>query len=1630
MPENPPLDQGQKDLLQAAGGYGSIQDIISQTKSGLAENAPKNYDPYQGVKHTPYPADALGYKQFYPKTAYSRLGFSPFANNFEKYKTQSTDWELALDAQKAHSAMHNNMFSFFGIGGTDSNSAESARQYEDLVALGTPIGRDDTYAWALKQYVQSGYTAAIVSSIVAEELALAGLTALSRGKTAGAAWTRTAKNFNRLAKLGDKVGDFNQVKRAMELGKAGKQAKNTADHMKDLQDISKARAFFNKTKAAGKSAARGLFPHAAGYVDAVKNGTHAMNGFANAAHGFSSFYRELREFNLAYDEAALEKAFVENDSMRKMMEAYSAKNGGKVAEGQDLKDMQEIAKKAGSSTKLNNIGLIYTTNKIGFGMLFSKFAPRVFKESITNSQYGKLFYKKANMASGKAASAEFVKNNFKDQFKYYTRKSTLKKTPLRSAKYLLGSSLMATTEGTQEYLQEVIQDAEGRRAVDKYNKAKTGSWLDYYGDSMKKFISPEGADIFLSGFAMGAFAGPHKHIVSGGANVVSNIAERATGNYKKNRQNKRDMQAKYEQQVNNVNEMFQKPWDKDIGLGGLMRSEDQDKKIFEQDQAVENNDEKNFRDVKDDATMDVIYNALSKGTFDTLIDQIEQMGQLTDEEITEAFKDALGDNPSKEDLIAFKNDAQQIVERAKSIKALKEDVDRRYINPFSYAAEGEPSDTDFGYNAHYMHNAFEYAKKQIVKNQYSYKRTVERQAVILDNLVPDAPFWNKKKTGIASDYTVMFNNSEMRQEISLLQKELEGLAEVPRGDLSPNDLKNKKEKTAKLEHLQGMETLLGTLRKAYQVDSLIGEERRKAEEAMEPQPGVGATITLKTKAGGSAKIVDERTKDGKTQYKVKKSTGWTGWLDADKVSLDKETVSLPEEEKLADAVTQELLKSFKGYMAFLAEKNDTTVNDSEVEKAFQKLLDFYALNQDGKNLTELLNLLQNPQGFEQTMLRKAAVEENIWKNKKEIIADSLEAAYKAKENNFLIQTLMTEHNAFLLEEDAVTLFEDEMMPSEFYDVESTKPIDAGSKRYKDIQEEIQIYLDKKWERKRAPREAYVVGDEVFTDDIIEAEEYGDEVRSLIKKGNKAIITKAGALDPEAGGVDAEILLNDKHYAVLLRPTVQPTVTKEEVAPTPTAKAAPASEATGPITSDTPFDEWPITLQAKATEAMSRHNEGIALNTNLSDIARKSLTYDSVEEFVQSQAGKIKIASMLEDFNKDSQIAEEVAETVDVPVDLKPETENVVEAETMVANEDILAEGEGVKLAPLTTYPEAEVPVGDATINSILAAKTTAITLPLDPEATNDIIRALRKEGLLKPNEKLENDKAGLTVKTIVLTDQAEKYEILFTYKGKLSRDKVDGVFDMIKKLGLPTEAIGEFTVPLELDGTTFYATSEDQKLWIEGQGKQYLFIVGARPAEEVLASGHEEALAWENSVTAQFEEAGINIDEALVKVTTQNLDRQMSGKAFMPTEEIQRIYEEAQEKFVENMKPSDFLPGEYYEMKGRLSTFGTAVVTRTYPSVNGVEFQSLTTQETKILEESQLSDNVNRKITDMDETIAEQSVETTEEQQEVNAENKAINGEITPQQIEEEFKKNQDKDVSDVEDNFFNNAKKDEDNCK
>ena len=1405
------------NFLKSQGVRVGVESLEETTKQATSDILSAD-NPY-ALDQVYYAPTDMGFEDLYRRSAFKRLGFNPLIDNYKRYVDETTTWEKTKDSWKANARMHMDNFSFFGFGGQDNSTYAAAKRYEENASLGTPLGSSGMYDWALTQYTNAGYTMAIMSSIAAEEVTLALATTATGGGAGGALATTTARNAWRLSNIG------RRVKTARTAFKSG------AKLIKNLKDVGGARKFFNASKStSGKfftKTGEFLFPNATSFIKQVgSKGDDALEGFALLNHGFGSFYREIREFNLAFDESDLESSFVKQDVMSDLVDKYIENHDGKLPEGIELEKLQKLAQEAGDATFIANASLIYATNKIGFNSMFTRWSSK----AATKVLGGRVVKFKANAKMGTKAKEEFVKDNFINSAKFNFK--NIRKHPglvaKRAGLSLLKGTSTGTSEGIQEYSQEVIGHAEKTFAINKYASAATGSKWDQYSKSFKKYQNKDGAEVFIAGFAMGMFAMPHKFLTTKGTDLAVKYAPHLNNTYEETEIRKEKQKQQMYERIKFMNKMFSNPNSKTTGLGSLIGENELDGLILEQAVAKEEGDKKKFKDIADDVSFTMLFNTINSGGYDILIDQMEQMQNLTNDEIKEMFPDALPNNPTEQDINKLKAESSLIVDRARYIKKSYEKSKEVLINPFDQ--NSKEVDTNFGFSENILYNAYEAARTKAIKNEYLFTETLKRKNSILEKFSTKQPFWKKDKTIPAQDLNLILNKETLNIEISFLNEELKGLNEADKKSMSVSQKKSIKDKTKKLELLKALQEDSTEFRKVL---NAVQKESTKIKK--------NSKVSIKTKTGGEGTILGSAGTGINKKYKVKKDNGRVFYIKASNVELHEDAIG-NQYDKAYDSKLKKHSKNYKNYISFLASTNDNMVDDAAATESFQEYIDYHVLTHDQNEMEVVANALTNPEYFYNEMLREAAIREKVWENKKEILEESLKMAQEAEDVSTLASILAEKHNAFLEEDDLLNLLKNEGFPVEYYDIDTLKPIDRNSKRYVEILAEIQKFTEERFERVENKTE-FQIHDILTSSDFTSEEDLSEEIAEVVKKQKQLRTLKFminqienGTMDGDVkplieelqniqdftiyitkikvrnadGTVDATISLNGKTFDVTLNALekVKKSVVKETIA-----------ESDEKITIETPFAEWPKELQELLNNMMTETNEGL-VKAELDPMTRV--------QFLESIVNKKSIQKLIDDFyevsKKEDIVEKEEVEEVEVEIEdsaeesrkpTKKVTQMEFEMSGLSKQEKETIENEKSKDA------EIEIKLDDVLLKSILDGETNFIATAITGELINEIILKLNESN---PGLKIESLVLGQEVYLIVGEGKNRaKIDITFLYEMTAQELAEKAGFKTIAEvavsIGAQTEAKGNYVIAVDLEGHTYFVKDNLQKLWLEGNGK-------------------------------------------------------------------------------------------------------------------------------------------------------------------------------------------------------------------
>ena len=294
----------------------------------------------------------------YGSETYGKLGFDPYKaggipgvkSGMDVLYDDNTHW--SADIGRAWDGM----WKLAGIGFQDTIGlgafADSGNylDFEDTMSKFSSSRAGNAGFWS-NTMLSSGYTIGIIGGIAAEELALAGLTAI----TAGTAAPATIAAGGSLLVQG--------VSRI-------KQAGNMLKFVNKLQDVKTATGFMGKAGASVKGFGKALNPleNTMDFIftaDKLKD----INGFKQTALGVGSIVRDARKITMSHSESKLEADMAAKEFREKMYDDYYLSNpgmAGKPLPKEMANKIEGESQKVRDNVYTSNFALIYATNAITF----------------------------------------------------------------------------------------------------------------------------------------------------------------------------------------------------------------------------------------------------------------------------------------------------------------------------------------------------------------------------------------------------------------------------------------------------------------------------------------------------------------------------------------------------------------------------------------------------------------------------------------------------------------------------------------------------------------------------------------------------------------------------------------------------------------------------------------------------------------------------------------------------------------------------------------------------------------------------------------------------------------------------------------------------------------------------------------------------------------------------------------------------------------------------------------------------------------------------------------------------------------------------------------------------------------
>lgn len=744
-------------------------------------------DPYKQMRPFTYNGDYDGanFERYYSaKDTFDKLGFSPYRDNEALYNNKMTlgdqfsraasQWDnLALTGFKSGIKAWGTLF-------TDplAPDLESAREMERAMAIGN-VTTGGFGGFAANTFLNSAYTIGIAADFLAEEVALAGITAFTGGLAGEVTLPGMAAKAGLAARKMMGYGAVAQkalssIDKASDLAKGAESIRQASRGFDKIKNISSARDFFHKAMSGAGDEIIDILNPLDNTLAAFKKTDYATD-LAKTIGRAGGFIEDAIQIKTAVSEAKLEGGMVKINATKQLIDAYREKNGGKDPEGQDLQNIETLASEEARRTALWNLPAIITSNKLLYSTMMLPIAKMMGRTS------SKLIEDIAVEGAGKGLAR--AKSPFKVTGSDVGSQIKAAGKSLISPKYYgkFGMNYLKANfaEGIQENIQEAISQGAIEHALAVQSDPKMAAYQgynSYFLHGMKSQLSEQGAETFASGFLMGMFVQPIMTVPSWSIGKMSELSKgkEAREAAKAERDKALGLQAST---LNELADNDIEYWAPDIvnavKNGGL--SDD----LFT---AAQEGNHKGAADAKEGIQFNQFITALESGKFDILMDKLRDYKNLTPEEAVDAFKKY---GIQAKDVPAALAQIDGVIERAEQTRDTYEAAVQEFPNPYEYTKYKKGTEI---YN---QMAAANFGWKQAVYNLamagstfQSYTGRIQKMsdtfADISDNIA---------KADAQSLMSVL-STTALDQELSTLKKEIRTLTEPEQSKLRTRKEKN------------------------------------------------------------------------------------------------------------------------------------------------------------------------------------------------------------------------------------------------------------------------------------------------------------------------------------------------------------------------------------------------------------------------------------------------------------------------------------------------------------------------------------------------------------------------------------------------------------------------------------------------------------------------------------------------------------------------------------------------------------------------------------------------------------------------------------------------------------------------
>jgi hypothetical protein len=535
-------------------------------------------------------------------------------------------------------------------------------------------------------------------------------------------------------------------------------------------------------------------------MDAGLSGTQLAGDIAKV--GLGGLKRTMSEANFAFTEARMEAAGTFSDLYSQMQDDYF-KRTGTFAQGNELQNLQDIAMQAADKNFNFNSAVLAVSNRIMFDNVFknSKITSKILSQF--GEDVGEKGFKVLGKINGRTTSQYYTGNVFSNF------KTIAADFGTRKARTVLAKSIMKPvlkfefTEGIQELLQEGSAEYYKDYYLNSYKATYNPDIEVSSKKSLDKAISSQMTMQGLKTFASGALTGMLIHgptvLVSKGGKKIGEkitdayktkgLTEEKKEEYFKNKKESKDELKNYYNEFNAIAKDPSKFFSESIKNFNVQKEG-----ASALDEAAKLGDKFAYENIRTDMLHSMVSQAVRNDTHEALADTLREYGKhMSKEEFEQAFVGLDYNSENKKSTADYTEKVAKSVESYAKIYNKLQDKYGPRVNPNRYAYGSK----EFNKEA---------SKKQVLNsmidmlasNEFKSMDALERSL----NLYSKAGAHKSLGSSLASAYTILGSESNIKKEMSVLDLEIETKNEQLKAEGITKDSKDKLKKEIELKEKQ------------------------------------------------------------------------------------------------------------------------------------------------------------------------------------------------------------------------------------------------------------------------------------------------------------------------------------------------------------------------------------------------------------------------------------------------------------------------------------------------------------------------------------------------------------------------------------------------------------------------------------------------------------------------------------------------------------------------------------------------------------------------------------------------------------------------------------------------------------